>query len=326
LAYIELNSANLKNNINVIKNISNKEILAVIKDNAYGHGLLEIASLLKKFGIKKVCVRDNNEAKKIENFFEEILIFFPNSEKSSEKFSYSVGSIEQLKKIEHKNIHLKFDTGIHRNAFDINDFDEITKLILKNRLNIKGVFSHFCCSDDNEEYTNIQLNRFEIVRQKIESFCKENSLNIPKFHIENSDAIFKLKTDYDYVRPGIALYGGVDYDGLKPVMSLIGERLNEYTLQKNQGIGYNKTFRAEKETKTTLIDLGYSDGILYFRNELKLKNTKAVGKISMDSMSVEGEYEKVVLFDDVREFVKNYDTISYDVLVKLKEDIKRLVV
>jgi len=326
VAYIELNSSNLKNNIEIIKNISQKEIFAVVKDNAYGHGLLEISSLLKEYGIKRVCVRNNYEAKKIENFFEEILIFFPDTQKSSENFSYSIGSLAQLKATKHKNIHLKFDTGIHRNGLNIEDFDEIMEIVLKEKFKLKGLFSHFCCSDDNEEYTQIQLNRFEKLKKRVESFCKKNSLPIPKFHIENSDAIFKLKTNYDYVRPGIALYGGVDYEGLKPVMKLVGEKINSYTLQKNQGVGYNKTFKANKETKTTLIDLGYSDGILYFKNGLKLKNTKALGKISMDSMSVEGDFEKVVIFDDVREFVKNYDTISYDILVKLKDDIKRIVI
>jgi len=326
VAYIELNSSNLKNNIEIIKNISQKEIFAVVKDNAYGHGLLEISSLLKEYGIKRVCVRNNYEAKKIENFFEEILIFFPDTQKSSENFSYSIGSLAQLKSTKHKNIHLKFDTGIHRNGLNIEDFDEIMEIVLKEKFKLKGLFSHFCCSDDNEEYTQIQLNRFEKLKKRVEDFCKKNSLPIPKFHIENSDAIFKLKTSYDYVRPGIALYGGVYYDGLKAVMKLVGEKINSYTLQKNQGVGYNKTFKANKETKTTLIDLGYSDGILYFKNGLKLKNTKALGKISMDSMSVEGDFEKVVIFDDVREFVKNYDTISYDILVKLKDDIKRIIV
>lgn len=326
MAYIELNSKHLKNNIEIISDISKKEILAVIKDNAYGHGILEIASLLKKYGIKRVCVRDNGEAKKIKNFFEEILIFFPNNEASSENFSYSIGSLKQLKLNKHKNIHLKFDTGIHRNALNFEDFDEIMQIVIENQLNLKAVFSHFCCSDDNEKYTQIQLNRFEIIRKRVIEFCQNNNLNIPKFHIENSDSLFKLDTNYDYVRPGIALYGGVNYTGLKPVMKLVGERINSYTLQENQGIGYNKTFQALKETKTTLIDLGYSDGILYFQNGLKLKNCNAVGKISMDSMSVESEEDKVIIFDDVREFVKNYNTISYDILVKLKAEIKRVII
>ena len=109
-------------------------------------------------------------------------------------------------------------------------------------------------------------------------------------------------------------------------MSLWGEKIKTLKILKNQGVGYNKKFIFNKDETITLIDLGYSDGILYFDKELQLKNTKAVGKISMDSMSVIGEFEKVCIFDDIREFVKNYPyTITYDILTKLKGEIKRVV-
>jgi alanine racemase len=65
---------------------------------------------------------------------------------------------------------------------------------------------------------------------------------------------------------------------------------------------------------------------LYFDKELTIKETKAVGKISMDSMSVIVKYEKVCIFDDVREFAQNYPyTITYNILTKLKPNIKRIV-
>jgi len=71
------------------------------------------------------------------------------------------------------------------------------------------------------------------------------------------------------------------------------------------------------------IDVGYADGIPYFRNGCKLKETKALGKISMDSMIVEGDFDEVVVFDDIKEFVNNFDTITYDILVKISPRIKR---
>jgi len=73
--------------------------------------------------------------------------------------------------------------------------------------------------------------------------------------------------------------------------------------------------------------VGYGDGIPYFREGIKLKNTNALGKISMDSMIVEGEFKKeVVVFDDIKEFAKNFDTITYDILVKMSPRIKRVIV
>jgi alanine racemase len=328
LAFIEINKNNLLHNINVIQKTSNKEILAVIKDNAYGHGILQIAKILKEAGIKRVCVRNNLEAKLIQPFFEEILVFFPSLSYNAMNISYTISDLNSLKKCKHKKIHLKFDTGMHRNALSLENVDEILETAF-NKFEVKGVFSHFCCSDEVGNDTFIQLQRFKELKNRITQFCKKNNYKLPKFHIANSDAIFKLPQNelFDYVRPGIALYGGMNNKNLKAVMSLWGEAIKVMEIKKNEYVGYNKKYKFDKDLKVTLIDLGYSDGILYFDKELILKDTKAVGKISMDSMSVLKEYKKVCIFDDVREFVKNYPyTITYDILTKLKPNIKRVVV
>jgi len=325
LAFIEINKNNLLHNLNIISK-KNKEILAVIKDNAYGHGILHIAKILQESGIKRVCVRNNIEAKLVQDMFEEILVFFPELHYNAMNISYTISDMRSLKRCKHKKIHLKFDTGMHRNALNLEDVDEILKLAFS-KFEVKGIFSHFCCSDEVGCDTFIQLKRFKNLKSKVVEFCKKNNFNIPKFHIANSDAIFKIDELFDYVRPGIALYGGIKKQNLKPVMSLWGDAIKVIDIQKNQFVGYNKKYMFNEDTKITLIDLGYSDGILYFDKELKLKDTKAVGKISMDSMSVIGEYKKVCIFDDVREFVKNYPyTITYDILTKLKPNIKRIVV
>jgi alanine racemase len=326
LAYININKNNLIFNINKIKNKTNKEILAVIKDNAYGHGILHIAKILKEEGIKKVCVRNNFEAELVREFFEEILVFFPTLARNGMNISYTISDMKSLKKCRHKKIHLKFDTGMHRNALDINDLDEILNIAFS-KYEVKGVFSHFCCSDELGGDTFIQYDRFLKLKEKIISFCNKNGFEIPKFHIHNSDAIEKFSdfSEVDYVRPGISIYGGIE--GYKAVMSLWAKAIKHLTIKQNQFVGYNKKYKFDKETKVTLIDLGYSDGILYFDKELKLKDTIAVGKISMDSMSVIGEFDEVCIFDDVKEFIKNYPyTITYDILTKLKPNIKRIVI
>jgi len=327
MSYIEINSSHLINNLNLIKQITNKEILAVVKDNAYGHGILEISKILSENGIKKVCVRNNFEAKQIQHLFEEILVFFPTLEYNGINISYTIADINSLKKCRHKRVHLKFDTGMHRNALNLDEVDNILEIAFK-KFEVKGVFSHFCCADEFGNDTFIQLDRFKKLREKVINFCNKNNYPLPKFHLPNSDAIFKLKEFemFDYVRPGIAIYGGLDITGLKPVMSLWGEKIKTIKILKNQAVGYNKKFMFNQDEIITLIDLGYSDGILYFDKELQLKDTKAVGKISMDSMSVIGDFKKVCIFDDIREFAKNYPyTITYDILTKLKEGIKRVI-
>ena len=322
MATIYINKKNLFDNLSKISSI-NPNILAVIKDNAYGHGIITISKLLKEYGIKRVCVRNNQEANLIKGFFEEILIFNPATNREALNISYAVNSLSFLKKNRHPYIHLKINTGMNRNGIEIDELDEALNIILEKGFVLRGVFSHFCCSDEVGTDTFIQYEKFKNIKEEIVKFCKNNNLKIPYFHLANSMALDKLPDTFDYVRPGIAIYGGIE--GYKPVMSLIANVVNNREIE-NDGVGYNKTFFTKEKLKITNIDVGYADGIPYFKNGCKLKETQAIGKISMDYMSVVGEFKKeVVVFDDIKEFVRNFDTITYDILVKISPRIKRIV-
>ena len=160
---------------------------------------------------------------------------------------------------------------------------------------------------------------------QILEFVNKYNLKKPYFHIANSKGLEILPDTFDYVRPGIAIYGGIK--GYKPVMELRADVISTRLLKKGEGVGYDKKFIASNDLIISTIDVGYGDGIVYFRDGIKLKNTNALGKISMDSMIVEGEFKKeVVVFDDIKEFVKNFDTITYDILVKMSPRIKRVIV
>ncbi|WP_457562401.1 alanine racemase [Caminibacter pacificus] len=322
MATLYINKQNLFKNLDKISS-KNPNILAVIKDNAYGHGIFTISKLLKEYGIKKVCVRNNQEAELVKDLFEEILIFNPTTGRSFKNFSYAINSLTQLKKNRHPNIHLKIDTGMHRNGILISELDEALELIKEKEFNLIGVFSHFCCSEEVGCDTFIQYDKFLEIKKRVLKFCKQNSLNKPYFHIANSTAIFKLPDTLDYVRPGIAIYGGIE--GFEPVMSLVAKAVSVRELDAKEGVGYNKTFISDENIKITTVDVGYADGIPWFKNGCKLKNTQAIGKISMDYMSVIGEHKEVVVFDDIKEFVKNFDTITYEILVKMSPRIKRVV-
>jgi alanine racemase len=322
VATLYINKQNLFKNLDKISS-KNPNILAVIKDNAYGHGIFTTSKLLKEYGIKKVCVRNNQEAELVKDLFEEILIFNPTTGRSFKNFSYAINSLTQLKKNRHPNIHLKIDTGMHRNGILISELDEALELIKEKEFNLIGVFSHFCCSEEVGCDTFIQYDKFLNVKDKVLKFCKQNSLNKPYFHIANSTAIFKLPDTLDYVRPGIAIYGGIE--GFEPVMSLVAKAVSVRELDAKEGVGYNKTFISDEKIKITTLDVGYADGIPWFKNGCKLKSTQAIGKISMDYMSVIGEHKEVVVFDDIKEFVKNFDTITYEILVKMSPRIKRVV-
>jgi alanine racemase len=323
MAAIYLNKNNLFYNLDKISQI-NPNILAVIKDNAYGHGITAFSKMLTDYGIKKVCVKNNQEAEMVKSFFEEVIVFYPLTSRNAKNISYAINSILQLKKNRHPYIHLKIDTGMHRNGILMEELDEALEIIKKREFELRGVFSHLCCADEESNDTFIQFKRFEEIRKKVIEFCKKNNLSVPYFHLSNSEGLFKLPDTFDYVRPGIAMYGGIEE--FKPVMKLVAKTVSKRKIFSLQGVGYNKKFMSTKDIIVSTVDVGYGDGLPYFRNGCKLKDTNALGKISMDSMIVEGDFDEVVVFDDVKEFVKNFDTITYDILVKISPRIKRLII
>ncbi|WP_456479604.1 alanine racemase [Nautilia sp.] len=324
MATVYLHKENLFDNLDKISKI-NPNILAVIKDNAYGHGIINFSKMLKEWGVKKVCVKNNDEAEVVKNLFDEIIIFFPHTGRSARNFSYCINSLKQLKKNRHPYIHLKIDTGMHRNGVLADELEKALEIIKEKEFELRGVFTHFCCADETANDMFIQYERFKDVKNRVENFCKKNEMKIPYFHIANSYALDKLPDTFDYVRPGIALYGGIE--GYKPVMELRADVLSSRVLKKGWGCGYNKMYMSGEDIEITTVDVGYGDGLPYFKNGCKLKNAEAVGKISMDSMILKGCFEKeVVVFDDVKEFVKNFNTITYDILVKISPRIKRKTV
>ena len=155
MATVYINKKNLFYNLDKISSI-NPNIIAVIKDNAYGHGIITISKLLKEYGIKKVCVRNNAEAEIVKGFFEEILVFNPATNRNAFNISYAINSLNQLKKNRHPYIHLKINTGMNRNGIEINEIDKALEIILKKEFELKGVFSHFCCSEEEGSDTFIQ--------------------------------------------------------------------------------------------------------------------------------------------------------------------------
>jgi len=324
MAIIYLHKQNLFDNLNKISKI-NPNILAVIKDNAYGHGIISFSKMLKEWGITKVCVKNIDEAEIVKPLFEEIIVFFPHTGRGAKNFSYCINSLKQLKKNRHPYIHLKIDTGMHRNGILIEELDEALEIIRQKEFELRGVFTHFCCADETANDLFIQYERFKEIKKRVEEFCSGHSIKRPYFHISNSYALEKLPDTFDYVRPGIALYGGME--GYKPVMELRANVLSNRVLKSGWGCGYNKTYMSEEDIEVTTVDVGYGDGLPYFKNGCRLKDAVAIGKISMDSMILKGRFEKeVVVFDDVKEFVKNFDTITYDILVKISPRIKRKIV
>ncbi len=314
-------------------------LMAVIKDNAYGHGLELMAGLASEFGIKLAAVKNLQEALHVENYFDEILILadHPPSTSVGDKISFAVHSLEFLKSFPVKsNIHLNIDTGMHRNGVSMSEIENALKFIKDTGLNLKGIFTHFRSADDFNGELFWQQENWKEAKKIAKQSIKSLGLSMPKFHSCNSSALLRAKNGIkdDFARCGIATYGYTHIDkniatfNLKPVLSLYAHRLSTRVLKKDQKVGYGGVYKACEDMCISTYDIGYGDGFFRYdgKGDLKISNgQKILGRVSMDSFCIEGEKDEVCLFDDVSEFSEYFGTITYEILTKLMPWIQREV-
>ncbi len=336
MSFIEISRKNYFHNLEILsKKAGTKEkISVVLKDNAYGHGLLIMAKLSSEFGIKRAVVRFSSEAREIEQFFEHILILSPKpNEIKNPKFSYVINDISQIQFFNTDiSVHLKIDTGMHRNGIDIKEIKKACELIKKKSLNLDGVMTHFRSADELSSELFWQQKIWENAKKKILA----QVIKKPLFHSANSASLIRngLKND-DFARCGISTYGYNQLPScfktvnLKPVLSLWSEKILTRSLKKGQRIGYGGQFEANKDMLVSTYDIGYGDGLFRFDGKGKLltgDKKEFLGRVSMDSCTISGDMQKISLFNDATEIAKYFNTITYDVLTKLSPNISRVVV
>ncbi len=340
MAKILLNKENLFYNFDVIsKQVGSVEKVAVVlKDNAYGHGLLEIATLAREFGIKKAVVKSLEEALIIEKLFDDILILAQKDVHTySHTFHIAVNSLDAIKNLpENIKVHIKVDTGMHRNGVSPNELEEAILGLCRRNIQVTGIFTHHKCADELTTDFYWQKAVFTRVKEDVKKICEKLLLPIPAFHSCNSAALFRTSDfDEDFARVGIATYGYLDNAGvfnfptLKPVMSLWATKLSTRVLHKGQSVGYGGTFTATEDMTVSTYDVGYGDGFLRL-NERKPYTTpkgyKVLGRVSMDNLSLNTQDEEVCIFDDVNELAKIHDTITYEITTTLSPNIKKEIV
>ncbi|MGZ6255088.1 MAG: alanine racemase [Candidatus Chromulinivorax sp.] len=271
--WIELSSSALKNNITQFEQwVGPKaKIAAVIKSNAYGHGLVEMAKLYDQSeSIAALCVINLTEALIIRkhNIKKPIIVigyldadYKLIVQNDIEVILYDLAIAQQLNEIgtiykKQIKVHIKFDTGMHRLGLKKN---EIAHFIaeteqLKN-LAIVGIFTHLAQSY-NPESTLEQENIFKIIK----------SFGYP-VHCSNSHGILTIHHQYDFARIGIGLYGYLArapqsmQDKLQPVLSLKTKVLQIKTIQKGDFVGYEKLFQAPADMTIATIAIGYYEGL-----------------------------------------------------------------
>ncbi len=340
MAKILLNKSNFFHNLEICsKQAGGKDKIAIVlKDNAYGHGLLEIAQMAQEFGITKAVVRDSAEALKIQDYFNQFLILADtNSSSLAHCFHTTINSLEDLDKMgAGASIAIKVDTGMHRNGIKPEELEASINGALKKELVIKSVFTHHRSADVLSSEYFWQQDQFKAIKKQTNKICAK--LKLPKiaFHSANSSALFRVKNfDEDYCRIGLACYGYLDNEkplenpNLKPVLSLVASKISTRDIDAGQSIGYGATFSAKEDMSVSTYDIGYADGFLRINPEENYTTkcgSQLLGRVSMDSITVDSQKDEICLFDDVTKLSKIHNTISYEILTSLSPTLPREII
>ena len=293
---LEINKNDLKFNINKIlekAKETNAQVIAVVKINAYGLGIVEFSRFLEENGVDFLAVASPEEAFVLrENGIQsKILLMTPVIEENvlikliEKDIIITIGSryeIDLINKIcsrlnlEKVVAHLKIDTGFSRYGFLYSDLDEIKDVFSNEKIDIQGMFTHFSKTLD-EKWTNVQFDRFTSVIE----YLRENNINPKLLHCCNSTAFFKYsKMHLNAVRIGSAWQGRLPniIGDLKQIGILKSRILELRTVEKGSNVSYTNKYTTKRKSNLATIPLGYMDGINKTRERdtfSKIDNLKA---------------------------------------------------
>jgi len=366
-AWIELDLSALDHNLADIKNniSENCEIMAVVKANAYGHGVEHISLHLTKAGIKTFAVATVSEGVQLRTFAPEAEILIlgcthPDDAAFLQKMNMTqlvpdAAYAKALDKTKHKlNIHIAIDTGMHRLGIEPSDYNEIEKVYNCENLNVTGIATHLASPDSMDQneidFTNNQLELFNNLIKKL----KSNGHTVGKLHTQSSYGIYNYpELISDYARPGIMLYGVQSQNditkvktNLHPVLSLKAIIAQVRWIEAGESVSYSRTYTAEKRMKIATVCIGYADGVPRHAsgnganaivNGIKVP---VIGKICMDMLILDiteannTEPGDIATFigKDGKEEIKCEDlaekagTITNDILSGLSDRLPRICI
>lgn len=337
------------------------EIAPVLKSNAYGHGLVEVAMMLKNEKVPFLCVDSYFEARVVRGAGVRIPLLiigytpFPLIQRDRlADVSFSITSLAQLEELSHAlkrktRIHLKFDTGMHRQGLLPKELKAATTLVEANKkITVEGVFSHLADADTPDSPVTIrQIETWNTVATGV----RWQIPHVRYFHLAATEGgAYLNQVEGNMMRLGIGLYGISSSDrpndlDLRPALEIRARITSLRTIAAGETVGYGATFTASQEMKIATVPVGYYEGLdrrLSNKGVVTINGTPCpiIGRVSMNMCSVDVSGIANVQLDDevlvisavpnapnsLRDMAKLCDTIPYEIMVHVPAHLKRTVV
>lgn len=296
--WAEVDLAALRCNVAAIRHRAGRaKVMAVVKADAYGHGLAPVARTLRECGVSAFAVANLTEARALRQVVgrdPEILLLgaaFPFEIPAllAQHITPTISSLAEAQQFaqatnQRLDVHVEVDTGMGRCGFWHTDAGAaLRQLAAFPHVHVAGVYTHFPCADENLAETRRQLADFLAVAR-----------GYPRLHAANSAALLSLpEATLDMVRPGLALYGiapgAADF---VPVLSFKARVAHLKTVAAGRTISYGQTFVAPAPLRIAIVAAGYADG---FSRQLSNKaevliggqRCRVVGRVTMDQIMVD---------------------------------------
>jgi alanine racemase len=335
------------------------KVMGVVKADAYGHGMLQVARKIEAEGVDYLGVADLAEAQTLRaaGIKTPILAWLHDPEDDfvsaiKHNIDVAVSSQEQLLRVTKAaalagkpcQIHIKVDTGLSRNGVTIDELEDLltqTKEAVANGLvQTVGIFSHLSSTGVKEDLA--QIERFELAL----AMSSKAGISFELRHLTASDGTLSYpQAHYDMVRLGIALYGLSPFSdnraqefGLKPVMLAEAKVVQTKRVQAGEGVSYGYMYRTPKETTLALVPVGYAEGLprsASGKAEVSINGNlyKIHSRIAMDQFVVDvgdasvSPGDTVIIFGEggpsADDLATAADTINYEIVTRIGSRFNR---
>lgn len=355
-SWVEIDLEQLRRNYEICKALQpeGREIMAVVKADAYGHGDREVSATLDSLGVKRFVVSNLDEALHVRSVTDgEILVLGYTSIDMAEELvknniTQTLLSAEYAEALLSTGQPVKcqfaIDTGMRRIGLNADNPDGCERVIRKYRKNLTGIFTHLCVADmpEQTEYTQGQIQKFEAICDRVAD------LNL-SCHCMNSAGGLWYSAHSAYARLGIILYGlKPNYentlpDGIALVLSWKSVVSMVKDVKPGDTIGYGRTYLIERPMRVATIPTGYADGysrLLSNKGWVLINGRRAqiLGRVCMDQMMVDvtaidgveigtevvllGHSGNEVITAD--ELANLYGTIGYEIVCGINNRVQRI--